>query len=91
NATNEDGISAEPVLVTVTINQEKAATLKADSEVTYAKKQQVTEADFFKNIHLEGTEAPSTAEATSDFETAVDFSTVGDYTVTINATNEDGV
>ncbi|MBC1719691.1 LapB repeat-containing protein [Listeria seeligeri] len=90
NATNEDGISAEPVLVTVTINQEKAATLKADSEVTYAKKQQVTEAEFFKNIHLEGTEAPSTAEPTSDFETAVDFSNAGDYTVTINATNEDG-
>lgn len=90
NATNEDGISAEPVLVTVTINQEKAATLKADSEVTYTKKQQVTEAEFFKNIHLEGTEAPSTAEPTSDFETAVDFSKAGDYTVTINATNEDG-
>ncbi|EPS7094146.1 LapB repeat-containing protein [Listeria monocytogenes] len=90
NATNEDGISAEPVAVTVTINKEPAATLKADAEVSYAKNEAVTESDFFKDVHLEGTEAPSTAKATSNFDSVVDRSKTGDYTVTINATNEDG-
>ncbi|MBC2328542.1 LapB repeat-containing protein [Listeria swaminathanii] len=89
NAVNEDGISAEPVAVTVTINKEPAAALKADAEVSYAKNEAVTESDFFKDIHLEGTEAPSTAKATSNFDSAVDRSKTGDYTVTINATNED--
>ncbi|EIA7548394.1 class 1 internalin InlI [Listeria monocytogenes] len=90
NAVNEDGISAEPVAVTVTINKEPAATLKADAEVSYAKNEAVTESDFFKDVHLEGTEAPSTAKATSNFDSVVDRSKTGDYTVTINATNEDG-
>ncbi|MDT0015668.1 LapB repeat-containing protein [Listeria swaminathanii] len=89
NAVNEDGIGAEPVAVTVTINKEPAAALKADAEVSYAKNEAVTESDFFKDIHLEGTEAPSTAKATSNFDSAVDRSKTGDYTVTINATNED--
>lgn len=90
NAVNEDGISAEPVAVTVTINKEPAATLKADAEVSYAKNEAVTESDFFKDVHLEGAEAPSTAKATSNFDSVVDRSKTGDYTVTINATNEDG-
>ncbi|HAA7156344.1 TPA_asm: class 1 internalin InlI [Listeria monocytogenes] len=90
NAVNEDGISAEPVAVTVTINKEPAAALKADAEVSYAKNEAVTESDFFKDVHLEGTEAPSTAKATSNFDSVVDRSKTGDYTVTINATNEDG-
>ncbi|MCB2530453.1 LapB repeat-containing protein, partial [Listeria monocytogenes] len=37
NAVNEDGISAAPVAVPVTINKEPAAALKADAEVSYAK------------------------------------------------------
>ncbi|MBC8931350.1 LapB repeat-containing protein, partial [Escherichia coli] len=90
NAVNEDGISAEPVAVTVTINKEPAAALKADAEVSYAKNEAVTESDFFKDVHLEGAEAPSTAKATSNFDSVVDRSKTGDYTVTINATNEDG-
>ncbi len=54
------------------------------------KNEAVTESDFFKDVHLEGTEAPSTAKATSNFDSVVDRSKTGDYTVTINATNEDG-
>ncbi|WP_099225112.1 LapB repeat-containing protein [Listeria costaricensis] len=90
NATNADQISADPYLVIVHISKEPAAVLSADNEITYGKHQVVTEKQFFEDVHLTGLEKPSSAVASSNFADVVDFDQAGDYTVTIDAVNEDG-
>ncbi|NVU78308.1 LapB repeat-containing protein [Listeria monocytogenes] len=87
-STNEDGVEAIPVEVTVHIAKSPAPVITADKEITYAKNAEVSITEFLAAIHAKTSDG-SSIEA--DLDTAVTWSTAGDYTVTLKSTNEDGV
>ncbi|MWA36185.1 LapB repeat-containing protein [Listeria monocytogenes] len=87
-STNEDGVEAIPVEVTVHIAKSPAPVITADKEITYAKNAEVSITEFLAAIHAKTSDG-SSIEA--DLDTAVTWGTVGDYTVTLRSTNEDGV
>ncbi|NVT84318.1 LapB repeat-containing protein [Listeria monocytogenes] len=87
-STNEDGVEAIPVEVTVHIAKSPAPVITADKEITYAKNAEVSITEFLAAIHAKTSDGSSIE---SDFATAVIWSTAGDYTVTLKSTNEDGV
>ncbi|EAE7687136.1 LPXTG cell wall anchor domain-containing protein, partial [Listeria monocytogenes] len=87
-STNEDGVEAIPVEVTVHIAKSPAPVITADKEITYAKNAEVSITEFLAAIHAKTSDG-SSIEA--DLDTAVTWGTVGDYTVTLKSTNEDGV
>ncbi|WP_180704204.1 LapB repeat-containing protein [Listeria monocytogenes] len=87
-STNEDGVEAIPVEVTVHIAKSPAPVITADKEITYAKNAEVSITEFLAAIHAKTSDGSSIE---SDFATAVTWSTAGDYTVTLKSTNEDGV
>ncbi|MBC1877999.1 LapB repeat-containing protein [Listeria seeligeri] len=87
-AINEDGVPAVPVSVTVHVEQTPAPIITADTSITYPLFSEVTEAEFLSAIHAKTSDG---SPITSDFTTVVDFSTAGDYTVTLNSVNADGI
>ncbi|ENL9850056.1 LapB repeat-containing protein [Listeria monocytogenes] len=87
-STNEDGVEAIPVEVTVHIAKSPAPVITADKEITYAKNAEVSITEFLAAIHAKTNDG---SPIESDFATAVTWSTAGDYTVTLRSTNEDGV
>ncbi|OFH14125.1 LapB repeat-containing protein [Listeria monocytogenes] len=87
-STNEDGVEAIPVEVTVHIAKSPAPVITADKEITYAKNAEVSITEFLAAIHAKTSDGSSIE---SGFATAVIWSTAGDYTVTLKSTNEDGV
>ncbi|NVU43618.1 LapB repeat-containing protein [Listeria monocytogenes] len=87
-STNEDGVEAIPVEVTVHIAKSPAPVITADKEITYAKNAEVSITEFLAAIHAKTSDG---SPIESDLATAVIWSTAGDYTVTLKSTNEDGV
>ncbi|EKZ1626632.1 LapB repeat-containing protein, partial [Listeria monocytogenes] len=87
-STNEDGVEAIPVEVTVHIAKSPAPVITADKEITYAKNAEVSITEFLAAIHAKTSDGSSIE---SDFATAVNWGAAGDYTVTLRSTNEDGV
>ncbi|HHR1950414.1 TPA: LapB repeat-containing protein, partial [Listeria monocytogenes] len=87
-STNEDGVEAIPVEVTVHIAKSPAPVITADKEITYAKNAEVSITEFLAAIHAKTSDG-SSIEA--DLDTAVTWGTAGGYTVTLRSTNEDGV
>ncbi|MBF2656879.1 LapB repeat-containing protein, partial [Listeria seeligeri] len=88
NSVNSDGVTADPVTVTVTVEKAPAPIITADSEITYMKNSTISSAQFLTDISATTNDG---SPITSDFDTVVDFTTPGDYTVTLNSVNSDGV
>ncbi|MGC9338311.1 LapB repeat-containing protein [Listeria ivanovii] len=88
NAVNSDGVAADPVIVIVTVEKAPAPIITADNEITYMKHSTISSAEFLSDVHAATNDG---SPITSDFATVVDFETAGDYTVTLNALNVDGV
>ncbi|WP_271005331.1 LapB repeat-containing protein [Listeria seeligeri] len=88
NSVNSDGVTANPVTVTVTIEKAPAPVITADNEVSYPENSTIDSQQFLTDIHASTSDG---SPITSDFATVIDFSTAGDYTVTLNSVNSDGV
>ncbi|MBC1539476.1 LapB repeat-containing protein [Listeria seeligeri] len=88
NSVNEDGVTADPVTVIVHVEKAPAPIITADSEISYMKNSTVSSSEFLNDIHATTNDG---SPVTSDFTTVVDFSTAGNYTVTLNSVNEDGI
>ncbi|MBC2254909.1 LapB repeat-containing protein [Listeria ivanovii] len=88
NSVNTDGVAANPVTVTVTVEKAPAPIITANSEITYMKHSIISSAEFLTDIQATTNDG---SPITSDFATVVDFETAGNYTVTLNALNVDGV
>ncbi|WP_180715949.1 LapB repeat-containing protein, partial [Listeria monocytogenes] len=74
-STNEDGVEAIPVEVTVHIAKSPAPVITADKEITYAKNAEVSITEFLAAIHAKTSDG---SPIESDFATAVIWSTAGD-------------
>ncbi|EHM3340787.1 LapB repeat-containing protein [Listeria monocytogenes] len=88
NAMNEDGVEAVSVTVLVHIAKSPAPVITADKEITYTQNTEVSTTEFLAAIHATTNDG---SPIESDLDTTVNWSKVGDYTVTLSATNEDGV
>ncbi|MBC1727713.1 LapB repeat-containing protein [Listeria seeligeri] len=88
NSVNSDGVAADPVTVTVTVEKAPAPIITADNEITYMKNSTISSAQFLTDISATTNDG---SPITSDFDTMVDFTTAGDYTVTLQSLNSDGV
>ncbi|HCA4201736.1 TPA: leucine-rich repeat protein [Listeria monocytogenes] len=88
NAMNEDGVEAVSVTVLVHIAKSPAPVITADKEITYTQSTEVSTTEFLVAIHATTNDG---SPIESDLDTTVNWSKVGDYTVTLSATNEDGV
>ncbi|TLG73776.1 LapB repeat-containing protein [Culicoidibacter larvae] len=84
NATDLAGNTADPVIVTVTVEDTIKPIITATTPYTYERGVVRTEAEFLVDISAEINE-PGTI--TSDFDTIVDLDVSGTYTVTLNATD----
>ncbi|MCE8107803.1 LapB repeat-containing protein, partial [Listeria monocytogenes] len=73
-STNEDGVEAIPVEVTVHIAKSPAPVITADKEITYAKNAEVSITEYLAAIHAKTSDG-SSIEA--DLDTAVTWGTVG--------------
>ncbi|EGC8557265.1 LapB repeat-containing protein [Listeria monocytogenes] len=83
NASNTAGLRAEPVQVTVTVIEKTVIT--AEAEVSYDMNATKSEADFLADIKAATNDGTA---ITTDFATAVDLTKAGEYTVTLNAEND---
>ncbi|ECB9799298.1 LPXTG cell wall anchor domain-containing protein [Listeria monocytogenes] len=83
NAENTAGLKGEPVQVTVTIIEKTVIT--AEAEVSYDMNATKSEADFLADIKAATNDGTA---ITTDFATAVDLTKAGEYTVTLNAEND---
>ncbi|OET27874.1 LapB repeat-containing protein, partial [Listeria monocytogenes] len=83
NASNTAGLKAEPVQVTVTVIEKTIIT--AEAEVSYDMNATKSEADFLADIKAATNDGTA---ITTDFATAVDLTKAGEYTVTLNAEND---
>ncbi|EHD1152784.1 LapB repeat-containing protein, partial [Listeria monocytogenes] len=88
NSENEDGVKAETVYVTVTVDKDPAPIISAKTDITYDKFSKKTEAAFLDDIDADTNDG---SIITSNFATAVNLDKAGDYTVTLNSINSDGV
>ncbi|WP_270996460.1 LapB repeat-containing protein, partial [Listeria seeligeri] len=88
NSVNSDGVAADPVTVTVTVEKAPAPVITADSAISYPKNSTVDSQKFLADVNATTDDGSS---ITSDFDTVVDFTTAGNYTVTLNSVNSDGV
>ncbi|MBM5696364.1 cell wall anchor protein, partial [Listeria seeligeri] len=88
NSVNSDGVAANPVTVTVTVEKAPAPVITADNTISYPKNSTVDSEQFLTDINATTDDG---SPITSDFATVVDFATPGDYTVTLNSVNSDGV
>ncbi|MBC1444934.1 LapB repeat-containing protein, partial [Listeria seeligeri] len=85
---NSDGVAANPVSVTVHVAKDPAPVITADNAISYPKNSTVDSQQFYTDVNATTDDG---SVITSDFDTAVDFTTPGDYTVTLNSVNSDGV
>ncbi|EAD8855958.1 LPXTG cell wall anchor domain-containing protein [Listeria monocytogenes] len=83
NAENTVGLKGAPIQVTVTITEKTVITAKA--EVSYDKNTAKSEVDFLTDIKAATNDGTA---ITTDFATAVDLTKAGEYTVTLNAEND---
>ncbi|HCW3282457.1 TPA: LapB repeat-containing protein [Listeria monocytogenes] len=83
NAENTAGLKGEPVQVTVTIIEKTVIT--AELEVSYDMNATKSEADFLADIKAVTNDGTA---ITTDFATVVDLTKAGEYTVTLNAEND---
>ncbi|EAD3583347.1 LPXTG cell wall anchor domain-containing protein [Listeria monocytogenes] len=83
NAENTAGLKGEPFQVTVTIIEKTVIT--AEAEVSYDMNATKSEADFLADIKAATNDGTA---ITTDFATAVDLTKAGEYTVTLNAEND---
>ncbi|TYV56455.1 LapB repeat-containing protein [Listeria monocytogenes] len=83
NASNTAGLKAEPVQVTVTVIEKTIIT--AEAEVSYDMNATKSEAEFLADIKAATNDGTA---ITTDFATAVDLTKAGEYTVTLNAEND---
>ncbi|ARM74233.1 TPA_asm: hypothetical protein GIN74_08815 [Listeria monocytogenes] len=88
NASNADGVSAVPFQVTVHVEKAPAPVISADLEISYKQSQNVSEERFLQDIHAATNDS---SVITSNFSTTVNFKVLGDYQVTLNSINSDGV
>ncbi|MBC6298040.1 LapB repeat-containing protein [Listeria sp. FSL L7-1517] len=88
NATNVNGVAAAPITVTVHIEKAAAPIITADKEITYLKHSKLSSEQFLIDIHAKTSD---NSLITTDFAKVVNFETTGDYTVTLQAKNSDGV
>ncbi|EFS03898.1 internalin-I [Listeria seeligeri FSL S4-171] len=85
---NSDGVLATPVTVIVHIAKDSAPIITADSAISYKINSKVDLQQFYRDVHATTNDG---SPITSNFKTAVNFAVTGDYTVTLQAINSDGV
>lgn len=88
NAKNTAGFEAEPVKVTVRVAKSPAPVITANAEISYMQFAEVTAANFLTSVQAT---ANDNSVITTNLDTVVDWNVVGDYVVTLNSTNGDGV
>ncbi|EBB5817055.1 cell surface protein [Listeria monocytogenes] len=88
NAVNEDGVAAEAKTFIVRILKSPAPIITVDPEITYPKTITKTEAELLQEVNAQTNDG---SPLVSDMNDKVKWSVPGDYEVTLNAINEDGV
>ncbi|HAC0982455.1 TPA_asm: LapB repeat-containing protein [Listeria monocytogenes] len=88
NAENEDGVSAESKTFIVHILKSPAPIIMVDSEITYFKTITKTEPELLSEVNARTNNG---SPIISDTLTEVKWGVPGEYKVTLNAMNEDGV
>lgn len=87
-AVNDDNQSAEPFSVTIKIAKNPAPVITVDSEITYDKTVTKDESELLNEVNARTNDGSA---ITSDVADKVKWGIPGDYEVTLNAVNEDGV
>ncbi|EAE6383562.1 cell surface protein [Listeria monocytogenes] len=88
NAVNEDGVAAEAKTFIVRILKSPAPIITVDPEITYPKIITKTEAELLQEVNAQTNDG---SPLVSDMIDKVKWGVPGDYEVTLNAINEDGV
>ncbi|MBF2664668.1 LapB repeat-containing protein [Listeria seeligeri] len=88
NAMNEDGVAAESKTFTVHILKSPAPIIAVDPEITYLKSTTKTEPELLADVHAQTNDG---SPIVSDMLTEVKWGVPGEYPVTLNSMNEDGV
>ncbi|EAD6807674.1 cell surface protein, partial [Listeria monocytogenes] len=88
NAVNEDGVAAEAKTFIVRILKSPAPIITVDPEITYDSTMIKNETELLKEVRAETND---NSAITSDTLDKVKWQTPGNYTVTLNAINEDGI
>ncbi|EIZ2492222.1 LapB repeat-containing protein [Listeria monocytogenes] len=88
NAINEDGVAAEAKTFIVRILKSPAPIITVDPEITYPKTITKTEAELLQEVNAQTNDG---SPLVSDMNDQVKWGVPGDYEVTLNAVNEDGV
>ncbi|HFQ5961166.1 TPA: LapB repeat-containing protein [Listeria monocytogenes] len=88
NAVNEDGVAAESKTFIVRILKSPAPIITVDPEITYPKTITKTEAELLQEVNAQTNDG---SPLVSDMNDKVKWGVPGDYEVTLNAINEDGV
>ncbi|EUJ22474.1 cell wall surface anchor (LPXTG motif) family protein [Listeria grandensis FSL F6-0971] len=87
-STDSSGNVAKPVRVTVKIVSSAVPVISADSDVTYKQYATVSATQFLRD---DKASASNDGIVSSDFASVVNLGVAGDYVVTLNAVNSDGV
>ncbi|EAF5666476.1 LapB repeat-containing protein [Listeria innocua] len=88
NAVNEDGVAAEAKTFIVRVLKSPAPIITVDPEITYPKTVTKTEAELLQAVNAQTNDG---SPLVSDMNDKVKWGVPGDYEVTLNAVNEDGV
>ncbi|MBC2143177.1 LapB repeat-containing protein [Listeria innocua] len=88
NAINEDGVAAEAKTFIVRILKNPAPIITVDPEITYPKTVIKTEAELLQEVNAQTNDG---SPLVSDMNDKVKWVVPGNYEVTLNAVNEDGV
>ncbi|MDP8582931.1 LapB repeat-containing protein [Listeria innocua] len=88
NAVNEDGVAAEAKTFIVRILKSPAPIITVDPEITYPKTVTKTEAELLQAVNAQTNDG---SPLVSNMNDKVKWGVPGDYEVTLNAVNEDGV
>ncbi|WP_185606200.1 LapB repeat-containing protein [Listeria cossartiae] len=88
NAKNAAGFEAEPVKVTVRVAKSPAPVITANTEISYMQFAEITAADFLTSVQATTND---NSVVTTNLDTVVKWNEVGDYVVTLNSVNGDGV
>ncbi|EAD7633177.1 LapB repeat-containing protein [Listeria monocytogenes] len=87
-AVNEDNQAADPVPVTIKISKNPAPIITVDPEITYDKTVTKEERTLLNEVNARTNDG---SPITSNINDKVKWGVPGDYEVTLNAVNEDGV
>ncbi|MBC1998784.1 LapB repeat-containing protein [Listeria marthii] len=87
-AVNEDGVAAEAKTFVVHILKSPAPIITVDPEITYPKTMTKTEAELLHEVNARTNDG---SPLVSDMDEQVKWGVPGDYEVTLQAVNEDGV